>query len=283
MPTIAAKELLTIISSPLEPVYGKREAANIGIELIRHCYQVNRLQLTLNEPIPFTESEKTRLEAMIARLVNEEPLQHVLGSVEFFGLEFKTDHRALIPRPETEELMDWIAQKHYNEAVKVLDIGTGTGCIPVSLARHLKNATVSGVDLSQEALDLAHENAVFNKVEVTFQQMDILSEDLQEKYDIIVSNPPYIPEADKKQMAANVLNFEPEQALFVPDSQPLLFYERIASLAMAHLNPGGILYFEIHENFGSAVVGLLKTKGFAGIELRQDLQGKDRMTKAVRP
>jgi release factor glutamine methyltransferase len=283
MPTIAAKELLTIISSPLEPVYGKREAANIGIELIRHCYQVNRLQLTLNEPIPFTESEKTRLEAMIDRLVNEEPLQHVLGSVEFFGLEFKTDHRALIPRPETEELIDWIAQEHYNDAVKILDIGTGTGCIPVSLARHLKNATVSGVDLSQEALDLAHENAVLNKVQVTFQQMDILSEDLQEKYDIIVSNPPYIPEADKAQMAANVLNFEPEQALFVPDNEPLLFYERIANLAINHLNPQGTLYFEIHENFGSAIVDLLKAKGFADIELRQDLQGKDRMTKAIRP
>lgn len=283
MQTIPAKELVTFISSRLESVYDAREADNLSREILRHFYQLDRLQLSMNESVAFPEKEEKTLLATINRLLQEEPLQHVMGSIEFYGLEFKVDARALIPRPETEELVDWVIKNHIEHGLKVLDIGTGTGCIPVSLAKFLKTASVSAIDVSEEALGLARENAVLNEVEVHFELLNILDQDINGNFDIIVSNPPYIPEADKAAMSANVLDYEPGLALFVPDHLPLLFYDRIATLALQRLKPGGTLYFEIHEAYGKAMIDLLNHKGFIGVELKQDLQGKDRMTKATKP
>ncbi|GAB5526763.1 MAG: peptide chain release factor N(5)-glutamine methyltransferase [Roseivirga sp.] len=282
MQMIPAKELATFISSRLESNYDAREAANISHELLRHFFRLDRLHLSLNEPVPFPSGQEEKLLTVIQRLLNQEPLQHITGSVEFYGLEFKSDARALIPRPETEELVHWIIEDHKVPDLTVLDIGTGTGCIPIVLAKNLKAATVSAIDVSEESLTLARENAILNEVSIDLQQLNILEEELNGRYDVMVSNPPYIPEADKTQMSANVLDFEPGLALFVPDSNPLLFYDRIASLAMKSLQPGGTLYFEIHEGYGKNVVELLQNKGFTGVTLKKDLQGKDRMTKATK-
>ncbi len=279
---IPAKELATFISSRLDSNYDAREAANISKELLRHFFGLDRLQLSLNEPVPFPSSEEGKLLEVIQRLLNHEPLQHVTGSVEFYGLEFKSDARALIPRPETEELVHWIIEGHKTPGLTILDIGTGTGCIPIALAKNMKTATVSAVDVSEESLTLARENASLNGISIDLQQLNILEEELTGRYDIIVSNPPYIPEADKTQMSANVLGFEPGLALFVPDSTPLLFYDRIASLALESLMPGGTLYFEIHEDYGKDIIALLQSKGFTEVVLKKDLQGKDRMTKATK-
>ncbi|MCE7992803.1 MAG: peptide chain release factor N(5)-glutamine methyltransferase [Roseivirga sp.] len=283
MQTIPSKDLVTFIATRLESIYDPREAMNIGREILRHFYQIDRLQLSMNEPVGFAKSEEEKVLQIIKRLLAKEPLQHIVGSIEFYGLEFKVDTRALIPRPETEELVDWIITNHPEPALKVLDIGTGTGCIPVALAKNLNTPSIAALDISKEALALAHENARLNEINIDFQQLNVLEETLTESYDLIVSNPPYIPEADKRLMSANVLDYEPDLALFVPDQEPLLFYDRIAMLASDSLTFGGTLYFEIHEAYGSAMIDLLTDKGFIHVELKQDLQGKDRMIKAVKP
>lgn len=283
MHTIPAKELATFISSRLEGTYDTREATNISRELLYHFYQLDRLQLSMNESVSLPKNEEKRLLHIIERLTNHEPLQHVIGSVEFYGLEFKTDARALIPRPETEELVDWIVRNHREPDLKVMDIGTGTGCIPVSLAKHMNTATIAAVDVSAEALTLARENAKLNGLSIDFRRLNILEEDLPDHYDIIVSNPPYIPASDQAIMSPNVLAFEPGLALFVSDDSPLIFYIRIATLASESLKRGGKLYFEIHENYGAQIVNMLENYGYEEIELRQDMQGKDRMIKAMKP
>lgn len=283
MQTIPSKDLVTFITTRLETTYDPREAINIAREILRHFYRIDRLQLSMNEPVSFDENEEQKVLQIVERLLAKEPLQHIIGSIEFYGLKFKADARALIPRPETEELVDWIIGNHPRSELRVLDIGTGTGCIPISLAKNLKKASVSTLDVSGKALDLARENAELNEVNIGFQQLNILEEDLTESYDIIVSNPPYIPEADKTLMSANVLNYEPDLALFVPDKEPLLFYDRIAGLASDSLTSGGSLYFEIHEAYGPAIIDLLTGKGFIHVELKEDLQGKDRMIKAIKP
>lgn len=283
MQTIPAKDLVSSISSKLLAVYDPRESDNISREILRHFYGVDRLQVSMNESISLPKGEEEKVSQIIHRLLKEEPLQHILGSVEFYGLEFKVDQRALIPRPETEELVDWVIENHLERNLQLLDIGTGTGCIPISLAKKMNSVSVSAIDVSKDALQLAEENAFENKATIAFEQLDILKTELTGRYDIIISNPPYIPEADKAAMTANVLDYEPGLALFVADHDPLLFYNRIADLSMKSLNPQGTLYFEIHEDYGDEVVGLLKAKGYKDIELRQDLQGKDRMTKATKP
>lgn len=283
MQTIPSKDLVTFITTRLETTYDPREAINIAREILRHFYRIDRLQLSMNEPVNFDESEEQKILQIVERLLAKEPLQHIVGSIEFYGLELKADARALIPRPETEELVDWILSNHPKSELRVLDIGTGTGCIPISLAKNLRNASVSAIDVSGEALTLAYENAELNVVNIDFQQLNILEENLTESYDIIVSNPPYIPEADKTLMSANVLSYEPDLALFVPDKEPLLFYDRISGLASDSLIRGGSLYFEIHEGYGPAMVDLLTSKGFIHIELKKDMQGKDRMIKAIKP
>lgn len=283
MSTIPAKALQKDLSARLLTIYDTREASNMAMELLLCFCQVDRMKLALNEPIALTNDLNTQLEQAVNRLLNQEPLQHIIGQVEFYGLNFKTDHRALIPRPETEELVDWIIKDNPGFEGKVLDIGTGTGCIPIALAHHIPGASVSAIDISQEALSLAKENGLMNAVEITWHLMDVLTGSLPDRYDLIVSNPPYIPEADKVHMATNVLDYEPGLALFVSNETPLIFYRRIAELAMENLYENGQLYFEIHEEYGKEVVEMLDEMGYKNITLKKDLQDKDRMVKAVKP
>ena len=281
MGIIPAKMLLEELIGKLASGYDARESGNIAKELLLHFCQLDKVKIALNERIHLDLTTKESLDHALRRLLNQESLQYILGSVEFYGFTLKTDSRALIPRPETEELVDWVVQDNRTGAsLKVLDIGTGTGCIAIALAKFLPKARVAALDLSEAALELAGENAELNQVRVDFHQSNVLNEALPGQYDLIVSNPPYIPMADVAKMATNVLDFEPGLALFVDDEQPLVFYERITKLARHHLKPQGKLYFEIHEDFGPQVIEVLTKSGFREVELKQDLQGKDRMIKS---
>lgn len=220
-----------------------------------------------------------RIKGIVGRLKNHEPVQYILGETEFFGLKLKVAPGVLIPRPETEELVQWIVDSAKNKAISILDVGTGSGCIALALKSELKNAMVSAVDFSEKALKMARENGRLNQMNVTFGKADMLNWEHYpwERYDIIVSNPPYVREMEKKAMFPNVLAYEPGEALFVSSDDPLVFYRQIGSFAQTYLKPGGKLYFEINENLGGETIKLMRSLNFCDIVLKQDLNGKDRM------
>jgi release factor glutamine methyltransferase len=213
----------------------------------------------------------------------------VLGYGEFYGRKFKCDGRALVPRPETEELVDWIINdwatiNSRQLPINVLDIGTGTGCIALSLAKELEGAKITAVDISTAALSLARENAeILEAKDVRFIECDILGDCnvIEEGYDVIVSNPPYVRECEKKEMEANVLDYDPHTALFVSDEDPLVFYRAIAEFALTHLTPNGALYFEINQYLGRETCDLLVAMGYRNVELRDDINGNARMVRAT--
>ena len=216
----------------------------------------------------------------IIKLLNEEPIQYILQKTSFYGLEFICTPSALIPRPETEELVDWIVKSEKNE-ITILDIGTGTGCISVSLANH-NFFVVDALDVSISALDLAKQNAKKNNVDINFIEADILDYRSKKQYDLIVSNPPYIRNLEKKKMQNNVLNFEPPLALFVEDDDPLVFYTSILEFANSNLSEKGSVYFEINENFFEEMKSLLYSYGFIEIELKKDSFGKNRFVRGLK-
>lgn len=272
---------LQSIVQQLIDCYDEREAGNMASLLLAHFYGLDRMALVLNQNFDLNAEVEMQLSQAVAELKRYRPIQHIVGTVEFYGCELAADHRALIPRPETEELVDWIIAENIVDRPTIVDIGTGTGCIPIALKKKLPKASVSAIDVSAEALTLAKQNALSNQVEVDFVELDILQNDLPiERLDIIVSNPPYIPEQEKGSMGKNVLDFEPHLALFVENTEPFLFYKRISELAIQHLNIGGMLYFEIHENYGKEMVKLVEDIGFTNVKLKKDLQGKDRMLQA---
>jgi release factor glutamine methyltransferase len=238
-----------------------------------------------------TAEQSNKADEILIRLKTGEPIQYILGYTEFYGLPFKVNPSVLIPRPETEELVEWILLSVSSLrlavcSLNILDIGTGSGCIAISLKKNLPDASVSAVDISAEALKTARENAELNKVEVDFIKDDILNQSnhspLTNHYSLIISNPPYVTQHDKTKMHQNVTGFEPHTALFVPENVPLLFYKAIADFALKNLKTGGLLFFEINESLGKETVQLLESKGFKNIELRQDMSGRDRMIKADR-
>lgn len=247
---------------------------------------ISEKELLLNRDIRFSESDLLYFRSVLKRLLNHEPFQYILGETEFYGLLLKTDHRALIPRPETEELVDWIVQDYgKNQDLIVLDACTGSGCIALALKKSLLNSTVHAVEFSGPALDLARENAELCNLTLQVHQFDVIDSEgfrkfAPDSFHVWVSNPPYIPENDRSEMAANVLDFEPGMALFVPDEDPLLFYRRLSMEALRYLVPGGALYFELHEHLGEELIRLMEEIGFVNIELRKDLQGKNRMLRA---
>ena len=224
-----------------------------------------------------------RIKSVVLRLKNSEPIQYIFGETEFFGLKLKVNSSVLIPRPETEELVEWVVQSKLSENCKVLDIGTGSGCIAIAIKSRLKNAEVSGIDISVEALETARLNAIENGLEINFYPTDIFNMNNfeGEKFDVIVSNPPYIRESEKVLMHSNVLNYEPEIALFVSDNDPLKYYRAIAIFAKRSLHENGKLFFEINENFKSEMVELLSDIGFNNIEIRKDINGKNRMVSCL--
>lgn len=281
MPSIQPKTLQTQLIEKLKNTYGEREASNLSHLLLDHFCGFNRMAIALDNPAEITSTQLEALEKAIEQLLAHLPIQHIIGEVEFYGCRIKTDGRALIPRPETEELVDWICQENELDAPNILDIGTGTGCIPIALKKAIPEAKVNAVDISREALALAKENAQANDVTIDFAQLDVLKDVIAfQQLDIIVSNPPYIPIQEKESMESNVVDFEPNLALFVSNEDPLIFYRVIAEQAIQILNLGGILYFEIHEDFGQMLVTLMEEIGFTNVTLKQDLQGKDRMIQA---
>ena len=242
---------------------------------------MTRLQVALDPDKEISEQEQQKLEDALQRLQKHEPIQYILGETEFFGLTFKVDKNVLIPRPETEELVEWILSdvKDREQTISILDIGAGSGCIAISLAKNISHAKVTAIDISEGALEIAKTNAENNKVNVEFIQQDILgAETLPSKYDIIVSNPPYVRELEKKEMQANVLNNEPAGAMYVKDEDPLVFYRKITALAKENLEPGGALYFEINQYLGEETKALL-TNNYFTASLKKDIFGSDRMLK----
>jgi release factor glutamine methyltransferase len=239
--------------------------------------------------IQLSENERQQIDRIIARLKKNEPLQYILGETEFYGLPIKVEPHVLIPRPETEELTEWTVENEKTNTedfkhLRILDIGTGSGCIAVAVAKHLSGATVFGLDISKEALEIAEINGRYNRVAIQWIREDILhdfSGNIPKALDIIISNPPYIRPSEKTGMGKNVLDYEPHQALFVPENRPLLFYERIAETGIRTLKPGGRLYFEINAAFGNDIRNMLEEKGYGSIQLKQDISGKDRMIKAI--
>ena len=270
------------IRSELQGLYPDTEIKSFSNLIIEKVSGFSRTEIIVNKNTLFSVEQRHVIENFIEKLKEYVPIQYILGETEFFGLPFHVNESVLIPRPETEELVDWIRNENDRNANPgILDIGTGSGCIAISLKHEFINATVDAFDISEKALETAQSNATLNKLEVTFSKVDILNTpEMEQKWDIIVSNPPYVTELEKSEISPNVLDYEPHLALFVPDNNPLLFYHCIAIFAQQHLKPRGKLYFEINRQFGKATVDLLTAMGFGNVELRKDISGNDRMVRA---
>lgn len=277
------KQYKSYFSEELKSVFPQTEVDSFFFLLVEEYLDIKRIDLILQPNIEISSDIKELLDKALERLKKEEPIQYILGETEFYGLPFKVNKNTLIPRPETEELVEWIIKevKKKQELLSILDIGTGTGCIPISLKKHLPNTNVSAIDISEEAIQMAKQNAKLNEVDISFIKQDILkTEVLSGMFDIIISNPPYVRELEKVEIKNNVLKNEPHLALFVKDDNPLLFYKKIADLAKSNLTKNGLLFFEINQYLGVETVEMLKNKGFTQIELQKDIFGNDRMIKA---
>ncbi|MEN8185622.1 MAG: peptide chain release factor N(5)-glutamine methyltransferase [Bacteroidota bacterium] len=296
-----------IFQKELFGFYQKKEIDSFFYLLTENFLNLKRIDIALDPDKEISKKIEEIYISAIAKLKKEIPIQYIIGETEFYGLKFMVDENVLIPRPETEEMVEWIITevrrkkkeerdisrkskvespdsklKTQNSKLKILDIGTGSGCIAISLARNIPNAEVNAIDISKKALNIAKDNAKLNQVNINYIEKDILkTPDLYTKFDIIVSNPPYVRKFEKKQMQGNVLKHEPHLALFVEDDDPLHFYNKIADLALKNLNTGGKLFFEINQEFGEETIELLKEKGFKDIELRKDIFGVDRMIMGV--
>ena len=300
------KEFRNHFNKELLAVFPQTEIDSFFFLLIEKELGLQRIDVALNNQVSISEDTFKHLYNSLSRLKNQEPIQYILGETEFYGLPFKVTKDTLIPRPETEELVQWIINdSKKNASLSILEIGTGTGCIPIALAKNLPNSDITTIDISSKAIKIAKENAELNDVQINFIEQDILratslnvianemkqSQNSNEiatsktprndkQFDIIVSNPPYVRELEKKEIQPNVIENEPHLALFVDDENPLVFYKKIAELAKNHLTVNGVLYFEINQYLGNETVSLLTKKGFQ-TELRKDMFGNDRMTKST--
>ena len=276
--------ILYEIRDALNGHYADSEALALAKMLLVEVFGFSTLELYGGKDKEFSEKHRSVLAEMIRRLQKNEPIQYIIGIESFCGLTFEVNSNVLIPRPETQELVTWIVGDcRLNESLRILDIGTGSGCIPVSLAKQLSKAEVESWDISEGALEVASRNSERNGVKVLLRHKDVLKATPEGSlYDVIVSNPPYITNKEKVDMEANVLDWEPSLALFVPDEDPLLFYRKIAQLGCDMLKEGGSLYFEINRAYGEETMLMLKKLGYVQIELKKDSWGNDRMIKAKR-
>ena len=278
------KELKTHYLNSLSKLYPKTEINTFFFYLIEEYLDLQRIDFSLQPNKIIENTDFLKFEKALNRLKKEEPIQYILGKTEFYGYPFLVTKDTLIPRPETEELVEWILQElefQKKKKTSILDIGTGSGCIAISLAKKNKNLSVSAIDISKKAIEIAKQNAKINEININFIEKDILlTKELDTSFDIIVSNPPYVRELEKVEIKNNVLQNEPHSALFVSDSNPLIFYSKIADLAKNHLTKNGLLFFEINQYLGQETKVMLSKKGFKNIELRKDLFGNDRMIKA---
>ncbi|MGN6490591.1 MAG: peptide chain release factor N(5)-glutamine methyltransferase [Agriterribacter sp.] len=278
------QEAYRLACNTLAVLYDNREAANIASLVMEHISGYNRMDRLMHAHQPITSSQHTQLQHYLSLLSKHTPVQYVLQEAWFYGMVLYVNENVLIPRPETEELVDWMIQDEKNRQAtkpRILDIGTGSGCIPIALKKNLPLAEVHAIDISRGALEVAKRNATQQDAPVEFYEMDILQQQTVTLpvFDIIVSNPPYIPQSDKATMHNNVLQHEPHLALFVKDDDPLLFYRAIAAFAKRHLAVNGAIYLELHEMLGPDTAALFSLAGFTHTQLRKDMQGKDRMLK----
>ena len=270
--------ILSYFREELSAVADEREITSWYYIYMQYLLVYNRSDCIINSNQVLNKSQLSKIKQIVAELKTHKPIQYIFGKTEFYGLKIKVNEHTLIPRPETEQLVDWILKENF---VAALDIGTGSGCIPIALAKHT-DAKVLAIDVSEDALLIAEENAKNNEVEIDFIHQDILQTNYLQKVDLIVSNPPYVLESEKEKMQENVLDYEPELALFVEDKNPLIFYKKIASLAINFLNENGKLFFEINAKFGKETIEMLADIGFVNIELKKDMNDKDRMIKAIK-
>ena len=283
------QQSLQYIREQLQGYYPDSEIRSLSYRIIESVCQVDKQTLLRSKDKQLSAKDLAQIRKITEELKKYRPLQYILGETEFYGLPFHVNGHVLIPRPETEELVEWILREVRNTVhdakYKILDVGTGSGCIAIALAKHLPGAEVYALDISEKALAVAEENARLNKADIRFFQYDVLSPLAEQDvpfstapfFDIIVSNPPYVTPSEKQAMMPNVLVYEPYQALFTPENQPLLFYERIADFGQAFLQSGGRIFFETNALFGEAVAELLRQKGYEKVVVRQDMSGKDRM------
>ncbi|MBP6127618.1 peptide chain release factor N(5)-glutamine methyltransferase [Flavobacterium sp.] len=280
------KSLKTHFFSELQTIQEDSEIESFFFILTEFLHNLKRIDVSLHPEFEVSETDLEKWKTIISELKTEKPIQYITGEAWFYGLRFEVNENTLIPRPETEELVEWIVDglKVKGKGQRVLDIGTGSGCIPIALKKEIPNGQVSAIDISEKALEIARKNASDNQVEVNFIQQDILtSQHLNIStsqpllFDVIVSNPPYVRNLEKQEIKRNVLDYEPHLALFVDDSDALLFYRKIAQLALKSLAPNGKLFFEINQYLGKETVELVEQLGFKNIELRKDFMGNDRM------
>ncbi|WP_461533537.1 peptide chain release factor N(5)-glutamine methyltransferase [Sinomicrobium sp.] len=277
------KEIRHIFQTELREAYIPEEIDSLFFRLTEAYYGINRIGLALQPEFVLRKEEDDKIFTALHELKQHRPIQQVLGSTLFYGLELKVDKHVLIPRPETEELVSWICSDYEGKrGLSILDIGTGSGCIAIALAKNLPEAKVTAIDVSEKALDIARTNARANGAEINFLCQDILNTDKLpgEKMDIVVSNPPYVRNLEAGEMKDNVLNYEPHTALFVADDNPLIFYEKIARMAFEQLEKNGSLYFEINQYLGKETVELISDIGFKNSILKKDISGNNRMLKA---
>ena len=275
-------------ASELEKIYSSDEANALIMIILEHYFDIDRIKIALEPELRLSESELLTLHFAVKELLKNKPVQYIIGETEFCGLRFFVEEGVLIPRPETEELVNqlvsWSVSQLPSLSFRVLDIGTGSGCIAISLAKLLKNSVVTAIDISEKTLEVAKKNAEANGVNVRFILDDILNpknpELIDNQYDIIVSNPPYVCESEKSEMRANVLDYEPSTALFVSDDDPLVFYKKILEFAQKTLKPNGEVWFEINERFGREMRNLCLDMGFKNVEIIKDFRGRERIVKA---
>lgn len=276
--------------SELSNIHPKEEVINFFYLLTDAYLDLKKVDIALNPNFQISPTKEKEFYSALAKLKKEIPLQYIIGETEFYDLPFLVDENVLIPRPETEELVEWIieevqslkfkVQSDAQKDINILDIGTGSGCIAIALAKNLPNANIWALDISKKALYIAKKNAKINDVDIQFLNNDILTlKKLPIKFDIIVSNPPYVRELEKEEIKANVLDHEPHLALFVKNNDPLLFYDKIADFALNNLKKNGVLFFEINQYQGKETLELLKNKGFKNTDLKKDIFGNDRMVK----
>ncbi len=292
---LTLSDLKEIFHQSLDPVFDKNEVDRFFYLSLDHILGKSRLNFTIDPMFVVSEKAAQIFKTIVSRLQSHEPIQYVIGETEFFGLKFGLNHQVLIPRPETEELVDHILRsdlvKRNEKYLNILDIGTGSGCIAVTLAKNLSDAKLFAIDVSESALEIAQKNAILNEVDIAFGLHDILSGDSlffeikkgkPVKYDVIVSNPPYVRESEKIEMKPNVLDFEPDLALFVPNDDPLVFYSAIADFAVNNLKDSGWLFFVINQYLGEELMKMFKSKGFNNLSLVKDMNGNDRIVKCSR-
>ena len=282
VPSNLVKDIRNHYCEQLCSIYDKDEANAMILILLEHYFSIDRVKMALEPQLRLSESEMLTFHFAVKDLLKNKPIQYIIGETEFCDLKFKVNENTLIPRPETSELVMKIVNRQQstdNRLCSILDIGTGSGCIAISLAKMISGSKVFALDISEKALEVAKENAINNEADVTFIHDDILSlrNKIDTKFDIIVSNPPYVRELEKAEMRDNVLNWEPHNALFVSDNDPLIFYRKILEFAKTHLKENGEVWFEINEYLGKEMTDLCTAMGFSQIETLNDFRGKERI------